>query len=157
MKAKLLHEDDGQRTFALVFETGDSIMDLLQTFAIQAKLSGAQFTAFGAFGAVTLGYFDWDKKDYVRRDYADQLEVASLTGNVALGPDRAPGVHVPAIHVHCVLGRRDCSAVAGHLLKATVRPTLELVLTESPVHLRKKHDPKTGLALIDLEPTAGSG
>jgi predicted DNA-binding protein with PD1-like motif len=24
----------------------------------------------------------------------------------------------PAIHVHCVLGRRDYSAVAGHLLKA---------------------------------------
>ena len=30
------------------------------------------------------------------------------------------------------------------------RPTLELVLTESPVHLRKKHDATSGLALIDL-------
>jgi predicted DNA-binding protein with PD1-like motif len=40
--------------------------------------------------------------------------------------------------------------VAGHLLKATIRPTLELVLTESPVHLRKRHDRQSGLALIDL-------
>jgi predicted DNA-binding protein with PD1-like motif len=146
MKAKLLHEDDGQRTFALVFDTGDSVMDLLRAFAVQEKLAGAQFTGIGAFGAVTLGYFDWEKKDYVGRDFDEQVEVASLTGDVALGPDRAP-----AIHVHCVLGRRDYSAVAGHLLKATVRPTLELVLTESPVHLRKKHEPKSGLALIDLD------
>jgi predicted DNA-binding protein with PD1-like motif len=152
MKAKLLHEDDGQRTFALVFDTGDSVMDLLKAFAMQEKISGAQFTAIGAFSAVTLGYFDWDKKDYVGRDFAEQVEVASLTGDIALGPDRAP-----AIHVHCVLGRRDYSAVAGHLVKATVRPTLELVLIESPVHLRKKHDPKSGLALIDLGSSTASG
>jgi uncharacterized protein len=145
MKAKLLHEDHGQRTFVLVFDSGDLVMELLKAFAARKKLSGAQFTAIGAFSEVTLGYFDWGKKDYVGRDFAEQVEVASLTGDVALGPDGAP-----AVHVHCVLGRRDYSAVAGHLLKATVRPTLELVLTESPVHLRKKHDAASGLALIDL-------
>ena len=79
------------------------------------------------------------------RRFAEQVEVASLTGDVARGPDGAP-----AIHIHCVLGRRDCSALAGHLLKATIRPTLELVLTESPVHLRKRHDQQSGLALVDL-------
>jgi len=151
MKAKLLHEDDGQRTFALVFDSGDSAMDLLKAFATQEKLAGAQFTAIGAFSAVTLGYFDWEKKDYVGRDFTEQVEVASLTGDVALGPDGAP-----ALHVHCVLGRRDYSAVAGHLLKATVRPTLELVLTEQPVHLRKKHDPTAGLALIDVGSSKGA-
>lgn len=156
MKAKLLHEDDGQkgggqRTFALVFESGDSVMELLKAFAAKEKLAGAQFTAIGAFRSVTLGYFDWDKKEYLGRDFAEQMEVASLTGDVALGTDGAP-----AIHVHCVLGRRDYSAVAGHLLKATVRPTLELVLTESPVHLRKRHDPDAGLALIDLDTSTGS-
>lgn len=152
MKAKLLHEDDGQRTFALVFDSGDSVLDLLRAFAVREKLSGAQFTAIGAFSAVTLGYFDWEKKDYVGHDYAEQVEVASLTGDVALGPDGAP-----AIHVHCVLGRSDYSALAGHLVKATVRPTLELVLTESPVHLRKRHDATSGLALIDLDSSTGAG
>jgi len=145
VKSRLLHEDDGQRTFVLVFETDDDLMALLERFAAQERLSAAQFTAIGAFRAVTLGYFDWEKKDYIQRALAEQLEVASLSGDVALGPDGAP-----AIHVHCVLGRRDYSAVAGHLLKATVRPTLELVLTESPVHLRKRQDRQSGLALIDL-------
>jgi hypothetical protein len=47
-----------------------------------------------------------------------------------------------------VVGKRDGTAMAGHLGKAHVRPTLEVVLTESPVHLRKAKDPETGLALI---------
>jgi hypothetical protein len=31
-----------------------------------------------------------------------------------------------------------------------VRPTLEVIVTEAPAHLRREHDPATGLALIDL-------
>ena len=32
-----------------------------------------------------------------------------------------------------------------------VRPTLEVTLTQPPSYLRKKKDPETGLALIDIE------
>ena len=38
--------------------------------------------------------------------------------------------------------------MAGHLAEGHVRPTLEVLITESPVHLRKFKDPSTGLALI---------
>lgn len=46
-------------------------------------------------------------------------------------------------------------ALAGHLGSAYVRPTLEVILTESPAHLRKELDPQSGLALI--HPQAESG
>ena len=72
-----------------------------------------------------------------------QVIFASLTGDVALAPDGKP-----ALHVHAVLGRRDGTALAGHLTEARVRPTLEVVLTEQPAHLRKRYDPESGLALI---------
>ncbi len=72
-----------------------------------------------------------------------QVEVASLIGDVAEAPSRGP-----ALHIHLVVGRRDGSAMAGHLGEAHVRPTLEIILTESPAHLRKVKDPETGLALI---------
>lgn len=54
------------------------------------------------------------------------------------------------VHAHVVLGRRDGSAWGGHLLAAKVRPTLEVVLTESPSYLRRVHDPESGLALIRI-------
>jgi hypothetical protein len=49
-------------------------------------------------------------------------------------------------------------ARGGHILEATVWPTLEVILTEEPVYLRKRHDPETGLALIDADASmANSG
>jgi predicted DNA-binding protein with PD1-like motif len=38
--------------------------------------------------------------------------------------------------------------MAGHLGEGHVRPTLELMINESPTHLRKKKDPVSGLVLI---------
>jgi predicted DNA-binding protein with PD1-like motif len=47
-----------------------------------------------------------------------------------------------------VVGKRDGAALAGHLQYAQVRPTLEVILTESPVFLQKVQDAESGLALI---------
>ena len=38
----------------------------------------------------------------------------------------------------------------GHLVEAHVRPTLEVILTESPAHLRKEIDKESGLAIIRI-------
>lgn len=146
MQSRMLHETEGQRTFVIVLETGEEVMACLQDFARAERLSAAQFSAIGAFSDAVISYFDWETKEYRPNPVDEQVEVASLTGDVALGPDGRP-----ALHVHLVLGRRDGSALAGHLTKAHVRPTLEVVLTESRAHLRKRHDPQSGLALIRPE------
>lgn len=88
-------------------------------------------------------YFDWEKKEYQRIPVHEQVEVASLIGDVAEAPSGQP-----ALHIHLVVGRRNGSAMAGHLGEAHVRPTLEVIVTESPAHLRKVKDAATGLALI---------
>src|SRR5437868_12953199 len=107
----------------------------LQAFAKENRLAGSHFTAIGAFQEVTLGYFDWQKKDYKKMPVREQVEVVSLVGDVAEG-ERGE----PQIHAHVVLGKSDGAALGGHLLEAHVRPTLEVTLVESPIHLRRKHD-----------------
>jgi uncharacterized protein len=144
MQHQLLHENNGQRTFALVLQTGDEAMSSIEQFAQQNRVSAAQISGIGAFSAVTLKYFDWEQKRYLSNEVNEQVEVASLLGDVALAPSGEP-----SIHVHLVVGRRDGSAMAGHLGTGQVRPTLELVVTESPAHLRKVKDATTGLALIE--------
>ena len=146
MRSKLIATDSDRRSFALVFSTGDEVMQELLQFAEREQLSAAQFSAIGAFRHAVLGYFDWNRKDFLRIAVEEQVEVASLTGDVALAPDGKR-----AVHVHCVLGRRDGSALAGHLIEGHVRPTLEVILDESPAHLRKVYDDETGLALICLD------
>ena len=143
MRAKLLN-DNGERVFAVIFETGDDPVAGLTRFAEERGLGASAFTAIGAFSEATLGYFDWDRKEYDRIPVNEQVEVLALVGDIALQDGK------PKLHAHVVLGRRDGSACGGHLLAARVRPTLEVILTESPAHLRRKHDSASGLALIDI-------
>ena len=145
MLHKRLHESDGQRTYAVVLETGEEAMGCLNRFVAQEKIHAAQFTAIGAFSDVVLMYFDWQKKEYLRIPVQEQVEVLSVIGDVAEADGK------PALHIHAVLGRSDGSVVGGHLLEGHVRPTLEVILTQPPAHLRKTKDPETGLALIALE------
>jgi uncharacterized protein len=143
MQQKRIHESNGQRTYAVVLETGDEVMACLKSFVAAESIRAAQFSAIGALSDVVLMYFDWEKKAYQRIPIHEQVEVASLTGDVAESPDGKP-----SLHIHLVVGKRDGSAMAGHLAEAHVRPTLEVILTESPAHLRKVKDPESGLALI---------
>jgi len=141
MKSKLL-QDDGEKTYALVYDKGDEVMELLMEFARAHHLAGSHFTAIGAFSKATLGFFDRSQKDYVRIPIDEQVEVLSLIGDVALKDGE------PQIHAHVVVGKRDGTAHGGHILEAHVWPTLEVVLTETPAHLRRMLDQETGLALI---------
>ena len=143
MKAKQLDEQNGQRTFVLVFDAGDEVMAGLKGFAHQENLLAASFTAIGAFREATLAFFDVEQKEYLKIPVREQAEVLSLLGNISAARDK------PKVHAHVVLGKRDGTAHGGHLLEAFVRPTLEVVLIESPSHLYRQHDETTGLALIN--------
>jgi predicted DNA-binding protein with PD1-like motif len=144
MKSKLIHAHEGERTFALVFDTDDEAMAGLSSFAREFKLGAAQITAIGAFRKVVLGYFDWEAKEYTKIPVDEQVEVLSLIGDVALHNGE------PKVHAHVVLGRSDGSTRGGHLIEGRVRPTLEVIVRESPLHLYKQFDEQSGLALIRI-------
>ncbi len=133
-----------ERVWVLVFSTGDEVIAELTAFAHRHGLSGTRLQGIGAFSDVVLGYFRWERKEYERIPVQEQVEVVSLAGDIALGEDRGPKVHA-----HVVVGRSDGTAMGGHLLEGHVRPTLELMVTEAPRELVRRHDPASGLALID--------
>ena len=144
MQTKLLQEGEAS-TWALVFDSGDQVMAPLAAFAQEQGLAASEFAAIGAFEKATLGYFNLERRAYDQIPVDQQVELLSLIGHVTREPSGQPN-----IHAHVVLGKKDGAAVGGHLVEAVVRPTLEIILTESPAHLRRRKDPQTGLALIDL-------
>jgi predicted DNA-binding protein with PD1-like motif len=175
MRSKVLNAAP-ERTVALVFERGDEVMSALKQFAREHDLAASRLTGIGAFESATLGYFDWERRDYLRIPVDEQVEVLTMVGDITL--DVVLGYFDPAareykkipvteqvevlsllgvitldgeqpkVHAHVVLGRRDGSTLGGHLLEARVRPTLEVIVVDSPSHLRREHDPVSGLALI---------
>ena len=130
------------RTHIVVFQTGDDPVEGLLRYVQREHITGATITAIGAFSEVVLGYFDLDRKAYEPITIAEQVEVLSLSGDVATYRSD------PRVHAHVVVGKRDGTAHGGALLAAKVRPTLEVVLSEVPGHLEREIDPRTGLALV---------
>jgi uncharacterized protein len=138
----------GQDTFFLVFDRGDDVLAELTGFAREHRLAGARFAGIGGFSSATLAYFDPETLRYEPIPVGGQVEVASFAGDIGVADGE------PVVHAHAVLGTRDGSAVAGHVLGGIVWPTLELTLSAWDVPLARKPDARTGLKLIELE---GSG
>ncbi len=146
MKSKVLNKSDGSTAYAVIFDTGDEFVEGLTEFAKERRLDASHFTAVGGFSTATLGYFDVDAKEYRKIPVTEQVEVLTLAGDIAFDKENGE----PKVHAHVVLGRVDGSTIGGHVMKAEVRPTLEIVLEESTSHLKRVHDPETGLALIEI-------
>ena len=143
MKFKLIN-DDQQKTYAVIMDSGDEVMEQLKNFAKDQKLRASQFTAIGAFSEAIVGFFDFSIKDYEKTPIQEQVEVLVLTGDISLFKDEYK------VHAHVVLGKRDGTAHGGHLVKAIVHPTLEIILNESPKYLKREMDEESEIPLIKV-------
>ncbi len=146
MQSRKLSDVGGVRTYAVILETGEEAMDVLKAFARTEGLDSAQFTAIGAFSETTLAFLEWESREYIDIPVNEQVEVASFLGDIVLDEDGKP-----MVHAHAVLGRRDGSTRAGHMKRGLVRPTLEVMITETPGTLKKRLDPASGLPLIRMD------
>ena len=146
MKSTKIASDAGAETRVVILESGEDAFEALTKFANDAGLTGASLTAIGAFEKATVGWFDFEKKTYKKIEVAQQCELLSAIGDVAVGDDGKA-----SLHVHVVLGLSDGTTRGGHLLEGKVRPTLEVVMTDTPAKLRRKKRADIGIALIDLD------
>ncbi|TPJ70610.1 PPC domain-containing DNA-binding protein [Mesorhizobium sp. B2-7-1] len=146
MKSKLVAEASGQRIFVVVLDPGEEAFASLTGFAGQKGITGASLTAIGAFEKAKVGWFDFSSKSYRNIPVDEQCEVLSAIGDIAIDDSGKP-----SLHLHAVLGLSDGSTRGGHLLEGIVKPTLEVTVTESPVHLRRTKRRALGIALIELD------
>ncbi len=148
MRSKILSTDTktGERTFMLVAEVGDEACSVITAFARENNINAASVAGIGAFENASLAFFDIGTKEYRNIPVEDQTEVLSLVGDITLDED---GMPLP--HLHAVLGFSDGHTRGGHFLKGVVKPTLEVVIRETPSQLKRKFHPELGLALIDVQ------
>ena len=146
MKSAKIAGEVGIETRVIILDSGEEAFATLTKFANDDGITAASLTAIGAFERATVGWFDFDKKTYKKIEIAEQCEVLSAIGDIAVGDDGKA-----SLHVHVVLGLADGATRGGHLLEGKVRPTLEVVLRDTPAHLRRKRKPDIGIALIDIE------
>ncbi len=143
MKSRLL-AGGAERTLILVIEPEEEAFEAIKRFAKRENVNAASVTAIGAFSTATLAFFDLASKEYKEIPVSAQSEVLSMLGDIVLDENETPNPHL-----HVVLGFADGSTRGGHFLKGMVRPTLEVVIRETPAELRRSYRKDFGIALID--------
>jgi predicted DNA-binding protein with PD1-like motif len=127
-------------------DPGDDILKTIQRVALEHNVRSGQITLIGAVSGAKLGYFDRESGEYkdflVERD----LEVVSGMGNISRLDDDSV-----VVHAHLVVSDEEGRCWGGHLMEGCeVSVTIELVIIETEVDLRRAKDEMTGLNLMDI-------
>lgn len=130
--------------YFIVLDRGDEVLEALTRFATETGVRAAAFQGIGAVDRLTLGFYDLAAKAYERRSWEEDLEVASLSGNLAV----VDGGPFP--HIHGVFGKRDFSVLAGHVFEAVVSVTMEVTAFTGPEALHRLPVDFCDLKLIHL-------
>ena len=145
-KGTAVHVKRVGETYLVRLEKGEEIIDSLRQFANAYRIGFGVVRAIGTLQSVTLGYYDVETKSYQHKELAEPVEVLALSGNITEDVD---GERM--VHAHVTVGRSDYSAWGGHVVRATVGPTVEVIIETAPTTIRRRHDPDTGLDLWDLD------
>lgn len=135
---------DGFNYF-LRLEKGEHLAESLITFATQEKVQGAWVSGIGGAQSGTIGFYDLEAKQYNWREFTELHEVTSLQGNIYIGEDGKP-----ALHLHGTFADKTYKVYGGHVKDLVVGATLEFFIHRSDMSLRRKFDQDIGLPLLDL-------
>jgi predicted DNA-binding protein with PD1-like motif len=131
-------------SWILRLATGEEIVAAVAAFAADRKIDVGTVMGIGvAYGAV-LGHFDRATWEYHRGTFPDEMEILSLSGNLAIKEGR------PFPHLHATLGRRDFTTIGGHLFEAKAGATCELIIRPLAGYLQRVKNEATGLFLLDV-------
>jgi uncharacterized protein len=125
-----------------IFDKDEPLMESITRTAKKCGVSGASLTGLGALKAASLGFYHLHKKEYARKQFDDEFELVSLTGNITLKDGE------PYVHAHIVLGDTEFRCWGGHLFEALVAVTAEITVVPFDFVPARKLHTDIGLALI---------
>jgi predicted DNA-binding protein with PD1-like motif len=140
----MVYSFDGYN-YLIRLDKGEELLKSLQDFVAKTKLETAWLNAMGGTLEATIGYYNIDQNEYTWKTYSGVREVVSLQGNITLGDDGKP-----ALHLHGVLSDANFQTVGGHIKQLVVAATLEVFIHKIDKPIHRSHKPDIGLATLDL-------
>ena len=128
----------------VVLERGEEIFESIYKIIEKLDIQFAWINGIGAASNIVLGAYPSSTKEYIKKKFDGEFELASVMGNITTKEGN------PFIHVHATISDEDCNAFAGHLFTATVSVTCELILNISEKEIIRKECNEIGLSLWDF-------
>ena len=131
-------------TYVVSIDNHEELVAALAQFCADQGILSGRVDGIGAVNSATLRFLDPATKQYVDKTFDEQMEIAALVGNVS---EKDGKVY---LHLHATLGRRDYTAVAGHLLCTRINGACEVFDTRHSCPVGRRFDEETGLNLYQF-------
>ena len=119
----------------------ESIIEMIKKHNIKSGL----INCIGALKKFTIGYFDFDSKEYLTKSFNEYVELVSCMGNISFKDGE------PVVHLHISIGKKDFTILGGHLVQPSiVSITGEVYIFEIDKKLIRTEDPQFGLSLLNI-------
>ncbi len=123
-------------------DKGEEILEKVKEIALKENIKLASISALGAVNDFTVGVFKTDEKKYYSNSFQGYFEITSLTGTI----NTMNGEFYT--HIHMSAGNEKGEVFGGHLNRAVVSATCEMVITIIDGSVDRYFDEEIGLNLF---------
>lgn len=131
-------------TILLRIDRGEEIIEAVRTVAEKEHIRLASVEALGATDDFTVGVYDVAEKHYDSKTFTGPHEIVSLVGTIT---EKGGAFYQ---HLHMSAGNARCEVFGGHLNRAVVSATCEMVIRILPGVVERKPDPEIGINLLQF-------
>ena len=125
-------------------DKNEEILEKVKEIALKENIKLAGINALGAVGDFTVGVFKTEEKKYYANSFEGDFEIVSLTGTISTMDDEFYA------HLHMSAGDDKGIVFGGHLNKAIVSATCEMVIDIIDGRVDRTKSEEIGLNLFDF-------
>lgn len=125
-------------------DKGEEILEKVKKIAVKENIKLASISALGAVNDFTVGVFKTDEKKYYSNSFQGYFEITSLTGTI----NTMNGEFYT--HIHMSAGNEKGEVFGGHLNRAVISATCEMVITIIDGSVDRYFDEEIGLNLFEF-------
>lgn len=130
-------------TIVARIDKGEEILEQIKEIALKENIKLANINALGATNQFTVGVFNVDEKKYYSNNFKGNFEIVSLTGTINTMNNEF------YTHIHMSAGNEKGEVFGGHLNKAIVSATCEMIINIIDGNVDREHD-DIGLNLFNF-------
>ena len=132
-------------TLIVRLDPGDEICASMLALARREGIALAEVSGIGATDDLDVGVFDVSKKDYDVVHFDGSREITSLVGTLTTKDGQ------PYQHLHITAAGPGGVVVGGHLRRAVVNITAEIVVRAIPGRVERRLSPDFGINKMEFE------
>lgn len=129
-------------TVIVRIDPDEEICEMLLALAKKENMMLAEISGIGAIKEFTAGVFDTVNKEYHSNSFQGFFEIVSLAGTITRKDGR------PYLHVHMSAGDEEGNVFGGHLNRAVVSATAEIVVRIIDGNVGRHMSQEIGLNLL---------